>query len=97
MYLNGIIEYIYFGKNINCESENSLAMVIKNERLQIHHTVLSLTFDIVCGLDGKNLELTVFSWTDCVDKKLDVVFIILSIDDCTFIVYSNTLINCNYV
>ena len=43
------------------------------------------------------INIFVFSWTDCVDKKLDIVIIILSIDDCTFIVYLNTLINCDYV
>ena len=104
-YLNGII--YYFGKSFGLENGNLKkqigAIIVKKEKLQIQEKVVSVTGDIACGLDGKNLEcyegakiltILIFSCPDCGDKAFDLAFIILSIINFN---YSNELINCTVI
>ena len=89
-YLGVIIGY--FGKN--CELENNdlkkcigeIMHMVKKEKLEIQHIIVSLTFNILCGSDGKNSEcdkkeyiltILIFSWTDYGDKAFDLAFIVL--------------------
>ena len=108
IYLDAIVDYL--GKN--CALENSRlkkysgTIIVRKVNLQIEH-IVSLKFGGVCGIDEKNsqcyekekiltISMSNYNLIDCSDKAFDLALVILLIDDCTFNMNLNVLIDCNY-